>query len=65
MASAWSVTKFAIDREFTYELERSEKDQNCKLQFPQPDYRLRHIPDFRTLFGIMIGPFSSSEIGKT
>ena len=46
-------------------LECSEKDQNCKLQFPQPDYWPRHSPDFRTVFGIMIGPFSFCEIGKT
>ena len=46
-------------------LERSEKDQNCKLQFPQPDYWPRHSPDFRTVFGIMIWPFSFCEIGKT
>ena len=41
-----------------------EKDQNCKLQFPQPDYWRRRSPDFRTVFGIMIGPFSFCEIGK-
>ena len=46
-------------------LECSEKDQNCKLQFPQPDYWPRHSPDFRTVFGIMIRPFSICEIGKT
>jgi len=49
----------------TRTLECSEKDQNCKLQFPQPDHRPRHSPDFRTVSGIMIGPFSSCEIGKT
>ena len=48
-----------------YILERCEKDQNCKLQFPQPDYQPCHSPEFRTVFGIMIGPFSSYEIGKT
>ena len=26
-------------------VERSEKDQNCKLQFPQADYLPRHSPD--------------------
>ena len=46
-------------------LERCEKDQNCKLQFPQPDYWPPHSPDFRTVFGTMIGPFSFCEIGKT
>ena len=40
----------------------TEKDQNCKLQFPQADYFLRNSPDFRTVFGIMIGPFSFCEI---
>ena len=45
-------------------LECSEKDQNCKLQFPQPDYWPRHSPDFRTVFEIMIEPFSSYEIRK-
>ena len=49
----------------SWPLERSEKDQNCKLQFPQPDYWPLHSPDFRTVFGIMTEPFSSCEIGKT
>ena len=43
----------------------SEKDQTCKLQFPQADYVPRNSLDFRTVFGIMIGPFFSCEIGKT
>ena len=38
---------------------------DCKLQFPQPDYWPHHSPDFRIVFGIMIRPFSSCEIGKT
>ena len=42
-----------------------QTNKNWKFQFPQPDYRPRHSPDFRTVFGIMIGPFSSCEIGKT
>ena len=53
---------------FTYSrylLERSEKDQNCKLQFPQPDYWPRHSPDFRTVFEIIIGPIFFCKIGKT
>ena len=41
-----------------------KKDQNCKLQFPQPDYWPGHSPNFTTVFGIMIGPFSFCEIGK-
>ena len=41
------------------------KRSNCKLQFPQLDYWPRHSPNFRTVFGILIGPFSSCEIGKT
>ena len=41
------------------------KRSNCKLQFPQLDYWPRHSPNFRTVFGIMIGPFSSCKIGKT
>ena len=48
-----------------YTIEQSEKDQNRKLQFLQPDYRPRQSPNFKTVFGIMIGPFSSCEIGKT
>ena len=48
-----------------YTIEQSEKDQNRKLQFLQPDYRPRQSPNSRTVFGIMIGPFSSCEIGKT
>ena len=42
-----------------------QTNKNWKFQFPQPDYRPRHSPDSRTVFGIMIGPFSSCEIGKT
>mgnify|MGYP006271146547 CR=1 FL=1 len=42
-----------------------QTNKNWKFQFPQPDYQPRHSPDFRTVFGIMIGPFSSCEIGKT
>ena len=45
-------------------LERSGKHQNCKLQFPQPDYWPRHNPDIRTVFGIMIEPISFCKIGK-
>ena len=41
------------------------KRSNCKLQFPQLDYWPRHSPDFRAVFGIMIGPLSFCEIGKT
>ena len=43
----------------------NNNNKNWNFQFPQPDYQPRHSPDFRTLFGIMIGPFSSCEIGKT
>ena len=42
-----------------------QTNKNWKFQFPQPDYQPRHSSDFRTVFGIMIGPFSSCEIGKT
>ena len=48
-----------------YILKRSETDQKCKLRFPQADYLPRNSPDFRTVFGIMIGPFSFCEISKT
>ena len=48
-----------------YMFERSEKCQNCKLQIPQAEYLPRNSPGFRTAFGIMIGPFSFCEIGKT
>ena len=46
-------------------VERSEKDQNWKLQFPQADYLQGRSPDFKTVFGIMIGPFSACKIGRT
>ena len=46
-------------------LECSEKDKSFKFKIPQPDSDRRHSPDFRTVFGIMIGPFSFCEIGKT
>ena len=59
------ISKEEEERRWACLTERSEKDQNCKLQFPQPDYEPRHSPNFRTVFGIMIGPFSFCEIGKT
>ena len=46
-------------------LECSEKYKSFKLKIPQPDSERCHSPDFRPVFGIMIGPFSSCEIGKT
>ena len=46
-------------------VECSEKYKSFKLKIPQPDSERRHSPDFRTVFGIMIGPFSFCEIGKT
>ncbi len=46
-------------------LECSEKHKSFKLKIPQPDSERRHSPDLRTVFEIMIGPFSSCEIGKT
>ena len=46
-------------------LECSEKHKSFKLKIPQPDSERRYSPDFRTAFGIMIGPFSFCEIGKT
>ena len=48
-----------------YIIECSEKYKSFKLKIPQPDSKRRHSPDFRTVFGIMIGPFSSCKIGKT
>ena len=42
-----------------------QTNKNWNFQFPQPDYQPRHSPNFRTVFGIVIGPFSSCEIGKT
>ena len=49
----------------TCTVECSEKHKSFKLKIPQPDSERRHSPDFRTAFGIMIGPFSFCEIGKT
>ena len=46
-------------------VECSEKHKSFKLKIPQPDSERRHSPEFRTVFGIMIGPFSFCEIGKT
>ena len=46
-------------------LECCEKYKSFKSKIPQPDSERRHSPDFRTVFGIMIGSFSSCEIGKT
>ena len=56
-----NITQVCMD---TY-IECSEKYKSFKLKIPQPDSKRRHSPDFRTVFGIMIGPFSSCEIGKT
>ena len=58
----WKVEK---RQSTTSTLECSEKYKSFKLKIPQPDSERRHSPDFRTVFGIMIGPFSSCEIGKT
>ena len=46
-------------------LECSEKTKSFNLKIPQPDSERRHSLDFRTVFKIMIGPFSSCKIGKT
>ena len=46
-------------------LECSEKHKSFKFKFPQPDSQRRQSHDFRTVFGIMIEPFSFCEIGKT
>ena len=46
-------------------IERSEKDQNYKLQFPLADYLPCNSADFRAVFEIEIGPFSFCEISKT
>ena len=56
-----NITQVCMD---TY-IECSEKYKSFKLKIPQPDSKRRHSPDFRIVFGIMIGPFSSCEIGKT
>ena len=48
--------------QFVCILECSEKYESLKLKIPQPDSERRHSPDFRTLFGIMIGPFYFCEI---
>ena len=53
------------DFQGVYILMRSEEYHNCKLQLPKADYFPRNSPDFRTVFGIMIGPFSFCEISKT
>ena len=50
---------------FDCSLDCCEKTKSFNLKIPQPDSERRHSPDFRTVFGIMIGPFSSCEIGKT
>ena len=43
----------------------NKQNKNSKFWFPQSDHKPCHSPNFRTGFGIMIGPFSSCEIGKT
>ena len=48
-----------------HDLECCEKTKSFNLKIPQPDSERRHSPDFRTVFEIMIGPFSFCEIGKT
>ena len=45
-------------------VECSEKTKSFNLKIPQPDSERRHSPDFKTVFEIMIGPFSFCEIGK-
>jgi len=56
-------TSSLVKSQFPCSLECSEKDQNCKLQFPQPDYWPRHSPDFRTVFGIMSEQVSDFRFG--
>ena len=46
-------------------LECSEQTKSFNLKIPHPDSERRHSPDFKTVFGIMIGPFSPCKIGKT
>ena len=46
-------------------VECSEKTKSFNLKIPQPDSERRHSPDSKTVFEIMIGPFSFCEIGKT
>ena len=46
-------------------LECNEKTKSFYLKIPQPDSERRHSLDFRTVFGIMIGPFSFCEFGET
>ena len=46
-------------------VECSEKNKSFKLEIPQPDSERRHSSDLKTVFGIIIGQFSSCEIGKT
>ena len=36
-----------------------------RSKFPQADYLPRHNPDFKTVFGIIFGPFSLIKISKT
>ena len=50
---------------YAYAVECSEKTKSFNLKIPQPDSERRHSPDFKTVFEIMIGPFSFCEIGKT
>ena len=67
------IERFAIGRVCTSvcllnvpsTVECSEKTKSFNLKIPQPDSERRHSPDFRTVFEIMIGPFSSCEISKT
>ena len=40
-----------------------QTNKNWTFQFPQPDYQPCHSLDFRTVFGIMIGPFSLAKRG--
>ena len=45
-------------------IECSEKHKSFKLKIPQPNSERCHSPDFRTVFVIMIGPFSFFELAK-
>ena len=74
LAKVLSISLHEVSREsvnnddgmgVTIECSEKTKSFNLTIQNKQKDSEQRHGPDFKTVFEIMIGPFSFCEIGKT
>ena len=55
----------AYHQQYIRTVGRSEKHKSWKCQIGRADYIPRHSTDFRTVFGIQIGPLVLCEIRQT